>query len=58
MIHKHVPEIETHLNNDFSNLYEGFVDNYLSIRFVEDKTKSILFGAKPKLRKTGELHIT
>ena len=25
--HKHVTEIETHLNNDFSNLCEWFLDN-------------------------------
>ena len=42
--HKHVTEIETHFNNDFSNLCEWFLDKKLSIRFGEDKTKSILFG--------------
>ena len=56
--HKHVTEIETHLNNDFSNLCEWFLDNKLSIHFGEDKTKSILFGTKRKLRKVGKLNIT
>ena len=56
--HKHVTEIENHLNNDFGNLCEWFLDNKLSIRFGEDKTKSILFGSKRKLRKVGKLNIT
>ena len=56
--HKHVTEIETLLNNDFSNLYEWFLDNKLSIHYGEDKTKSILFGTKGKLRKVGKLNIT
>ena len=44
--HKHVTEIEKHLNNDFSNLCEWFLDNKLSIHFGQDKTKFILFGSK------------
>ena len=56
--HKHVTEIEIHLNNDFSNLCEWFLDNELSIYFGEDKTKSILFGTKGKLRKVAKLNIT
>ena len=56
--HKHVTEIEKHLNNDFSNLYEWFLNNKLSIYFGEDKTKSFLFGSKCKLRKVGKLNIT
>ena len=56
--HKHITEIETHLNNDSSNLYKWFLDNKLSIHFGEDKTKSILFGTKRKLRKAGNLNIT
>ena len=55
--HKHVTKIETHLNNDFSNLCESFLDNKLSIHFGENKTKSILFGTKLNLRKTGTLNI-
>ena len=56
--HNNFAEIEKHLNNDFSNLCEWFIDNKLSIHFGEDKTKSILFGSKCKLRKVGELSIT
>ena len=56
--HKHVTEIEKHLNNDFSKLCEWFLDNKLSIHFGEDKTKSILFGSKRKLRKVGQINIT
>ena len=54
---KHVTKIETHLNNDFSNLCESFLDNKLSIHFGQNKTKSILFGTKLNLRKTGKLNI-
>ena len=56
--HKHVTEIEKHLNNDFSNLCEWFLDNKLSIHFGQDKTKSILYGSKRKLKKVGKLNIT
>ena len=56
--HKDVTEIETHFNNDFSNLCEWFLDNKLGVHFGEDKTKSILFGTKRKLRKVGQLNIT
>ena len=56
--HKHVIEIETHLNNSFSNLCEWFLDNKRSIHFREDKTKFILFGTKRKLRKVGKLNFT
>ena len=56
--HKHVTEIEKHVNNDFSNLCEWFLDNKLSIHFGEDKTKSILFGTKRNLRKVGKLKTT
>ena len=56
--HKHVTEIEKHLNNNFSNLCDWFLDNKLSIHFGEDKSKSILSGSKRKLRKVGKLNIT
>ena len=41
--HKEVDEIEKHLNKDFENICDWFVDNKLSTRFGEDKTKSIIF---------------
>ena len=56
--HKHMTEIEKHLSKDFSNLFEWFLDNKLSIHFGEDKTKSILFGSKIKLKEVGQLNIT
>ena len=56
--HKNVTDIPTHLSNDFSKLCEWFLDNKLSIHFGEDKTKSILFGTKRKLRKVGKLNVT
>ena len=46
--HKRITEIETNLNNDFSNLCESFLDDKLSVHFGEDRTKSILFGKKRK----------
>ena len=56
--HKHVTEIETHLNNDFRNLCEWLLGNKLSIQFGEEKTKSILLGTKCKLQNAGKLNIT
>ena len=36
--HKHVTEIEKHLDKDFRDLCEWFLDNKLGIHFGEDKT--------------------
>ena len=47
---KDVIEIEKQLNRDFKNICEWFVDNRLSIHFGEDKTKSILFASKCKIK--------
>ena len=55
--HKDITEIETALNKIFSMLYDWFVDNKLSIHFGEDKTKSILFGSKHKIKKSKPLNI-
>ena len=49
--HKDITEIESALNKNFSMLCDWFVDNKLSIHFGEDKTKSILFGSKHKIKK-------
>ena len=46
--------IGQNLNKSFSNIYDWFVDNKLSIHFGENKTK---FGTKQKLYKTGSLDI-
>ena len=56
--HKDINEIEKQLNHDFYNICDWFVDNKLSIHFGEDKTKSILFTSKNKIKKVGKLNIT
>ena len=43
------------LNEDFTNICEWFVDNILSIHFDEDKTKSILFASKHKVKRVPKL---
>ena len=55
--HKNVDVINDQLNRDFNSLCEWFVDNKLSIHFGEDKTKSILFTSKNKIKKVGKLSI-
>ena len=55
--HKDITEIETTLNKNFRMLYDCFVDNELSIHFGEDKTKSILFGSKNKIKNSKPLSI-
>ena len=55
--HENVTEIEKQLLKDFSSLCDWFVDNKLSVYFGQDKTKSILFGTKHKLRNAKALNI-
>ena len=55
--HKDVKQIENRLNKDFADLCDWFVENKLSIHFGDDKTKSILFVNKYKLKKTERLDI-
>ena len=55
--HKEVKAIEQQLNEDFANLCDWFVDNKLSIHFGQDKTKSILFSTKRKVKKRDVLNI-
>ena len=55
--HKKVEVIENSLNKDFANLCDWFVDNRLSIHLGEDKTKTILFGSKYKVKKAKPLNI-
>ena len=55
--HKDITEIELALNKNFSVLCDWFVDNKLSIHFGEDKTKSILFGSKHKIKRSKPLNI-
>ena len=47
---------EKQLNEDFTNICEWFVDNRLSIHLGEDKTKSILFASKRKIKKVPKLN--
>ena len=55
--HKDITETEVVLNKNFSKLCDWFVDNKLSIHFGEDKTKSILFCSKDKLKNSKTLNI-
>ena len=55
--HKSVIEIEKQLIRDFSRLCDRFADKKLNINFGKDKSKSILFGAKHKLRNAKSLNI-
>ena len=55
--HKEVEVIKQEFSRDFSDLCEWFLDNRLSIHFGEDKTKSILFGTKHRLKKSSPLQI-
>ena len=51
-------KIENELNKNFNLLCDWFVENKLSIHFGEDKTKSILFGTKRKLKADPKLQIS
>ena len=55
--HNDIKEIENQLNKNFSLICDWFVDNKLSIHFGEDKTKSILFSSKRKIKKASPLNI-
>ena len=54
---KDVKDIEKQLNEDFANICDWFIDNKLSIHLGEDKTKSILFASKRKVKKLQKLEI-
>ena len=55
--HKDIDEIEKQLNKDFESICDWFVDNKLSIYLGDDKTKSILFASKFKIKKVRKLNI-
>ena len=55
--HNDIKEIENQLNKNFSLICDWFVDNKLIIHFGEDKTKSILFSSKRKIKKASPLNI-
>ena len=46
--HQSQIQIEKQLIRDFPSVCDWFVDNKVSIHFGQDKTKSMLFGAKHK----------
>ena len=52
-----VEEIEKQLNKDFEIVCDWFVDNKLSIHFGEDKTKSVLFASKRKIKSARKLNV-
>ena len=52
-----IKEIEIQLNKNFSIICDWFVDNKLYIHFGEDKTRSILFRSKRKIKKASALNI-
>ena len=54
---KNVNNIEKQLDEDFANICNWFLDNKLSIHFGEDKTMSILFASKRKIKKFQRLEI-
>ena len=49
--HKSVIEIEKQLIKDCSSLLDWHVGNKLSVFFGQDKTKSILFGTRHKVKR-------
>ena len=55
--HENIKEIEKILTTNFCSLCDWFVDNKLSIHFGEDKTKSILFSPKSKVKNADSLNI-
>ena len=55
--HRDFEEIETQPNKDFENVCDWSVDNKLSIHFGEDKTKSIVFTTKSKIKSARKLNL-
>ena len=55
--HKDINEIVKQLNKDFESISDWFVDNKLSIHLGDDKSKSIIFATKFKMKKFRKLNI-
>ena len=55
--HRDVNEIKKQINSDFENVCHWFVDNKLSMHFGKDKTKSILFANKRKVKSARKLNV-
>ena len=54
--HRDVEEIGKQLNKDFESVCDWLVGNKLSIHIGEDKTKSILFARKCKIKSARKLN--
>ena len=54
---KDVKTIEEQLDNDFSWPCDWFIDKKLSVHFGEEKTKSILFRTKQRLKNQRDLDL-
>ena len=54
---KIIKTIESNLNKNFNSLCDWFVENKLSIHFGDDKTKTIVFGSKRRLKMLDKLDI-
>ena len=54
---RNIKEIEEKLNKKFNSLCDWFVENKLSIHFGEEKTKSIVFGTRKRLKDRDVLDI-
>ena len=52
-----IKEINENLNKNFNAICDWLVENKLSIHFGHEKTKSILFGSKRKLKNEDKLNI-
>ena len=52
-----IMKLKSNLNRDFESICDWFADNKLSIHFGDDKTKSILFATKFKIKKVRKLSI-
>ena len=55
--HNDIKETEIQLKKKISLICHWIVDIKLSIHFGEDKTKSILFSSKRKIKKVSSLNI-
>ena len=55
--HKDINEIGKHLNKGFESFCDWFADNKLSVHFGDDKTESILFATKFKIKEVRKLNM-
>ena len=55
--HNDINDIEKQLKKDFESICDWFLHNKLSIHFGDEKTKSILFATKFKIKKVRKLNI-